>query len=112
MSDGSGDWVEKDAFVMPELPESLAIDPVVAALLHVCSFLELSGDDAVNPDWAVEAMENVGHYLSKLPARKIRDLRNQIERASQFASQEDWPEDAADFLENFLENFGIEDDDE
>lgn len=60
MADDAGEWVEKDAYVMPELSASLGIDPVVAALLHTTAFLELPGDSAVDPDGAVEAMESVG----------------------------------------------------
>ena len=51
---------------MPVIPESLGVDPVLAALIHVAAFLELSGDDAVHPDWAVEALEYVAHYLHRL----------------------------------------------
>lgn len=75
MADDADDgvlWVRKDAFVMPLLPPDLGVDPLVAALLHVTAFLELSGDDAVDPDWAVEALEHVGHYLETATARPHR----------------------------------------
>ena len=53
MNEGPGEWVDKEAFVMPLLPESLDVDPQFAALFHMAAFLELSGDEAVDPDWAV-----------------------------------------------------------
>jgi hypothetical protein len=63
MAESPGEWVHKHAFVMPLLPASLRVDPAFAALLHVTAFLELSGDEAVDPDRAVEAMEQIAHYL-------------------------------------------------
>jgi hypothetical protein len=41
--DEPAEWIPKDAFVMPVLPPDLSIEPLLAALLHLASFLELSG---------------------------------------------------------------------
>jgi hypothetical protein len=105
-------WVGKDAFVMPVLPKSLKVDPVVAAFLHLAAFLELSGDETVDPDWAVEAMEHVGHYLQQLSDEQVERLREQTGRVSKYGRKKKWGKEEISFFEEFLENFGIGEDDE
>jgi len=102
------DSVEKDAFVLPVLPKSLRLDPVLAALLHLTSFLELSGDETVDPDWAVEALEHVGHYLQQLSAEQRVAIRDQSTRVAEFARKKKWSTDVQQFFEDFLENFGLD----
>jgi hypothetical protein len=111
MSEGP-EWVEKDAFVMPELPATLKVDPLLAALLHMAAFLELSGDELVDPDWAVEAMEHVGYYLQRLPADRFEAIRSQTAKVARHARNGKWPPDAVEFLEQFMENFGVGEADE
>jgi hypothetical protein len=112
MAEGSGEWVKKDAFVMPLLPASLKIDPVFAALLHVSAFLELSGDEAVHPDWAVEALEHVCHYLQQLPAERQEELRKQVGWVAEHARKKKWNAGAVEFFAEFPENFDISEDQE
>lgn len=107
MAKEPGEWVEKDAYVMPVLPKALNVDPVVAALLHVVAFLELSGDETVNPDWAIEAMEHVAHYLQQLPPKQIEKLQEQIERVAEHAREKKWGAEAEEFFAEFLDNFGV-----
>ncbi len=101
------EWIEKIAYVMPPLPTSLRVDPIVSALLHVAAFLELSVDEAVDPDSAVEAMEHVGFYLGRLPARRIGAIREQLDRVAAHAQAEGWGEEAIEFFTEFMENFGL-----
>jgi len=105
-------WAERDAFAMPVLPKSLEVDPVVAALLHVTAFLELSGDDAVHPDWAVEAMEHVAHYLQQLRPEQVETVRQQVARVTEHARQNNWGDEAVEFFDKFLENFGVDEGEE
>jgi hypothetical protein len=112
MADGPGEWVEKDAFVLPELPAALKVDPIVAALLHVMAFLELSGDGAVDPDAAIEAMEHVGRYLQQLPAGQVESLRDQLDRVGRYARKKKWKEEATEFVGEFLDNLGLGEQDE
>ena len=107
MTEGPGRWVPKDAFVMPLLPTSLKIDPVVASLVHCVAFLELSGDDAVDPDWAVEAMEHVGAYLQRMSADQAEDVARQLGAIATNARLQKAPPEFVEFLERFLENFGV-----
>lgn len=97
-SDGKIRWVDKDAYVMPVLPESLDVDPLLAALLHVLCFLELSGDHSVDPDWAVEAMEHVAHYLTQLTPDAKASLREQIARVAAHAQEHGWSKQAVELF--------------
>ena len=112
MADDPGEWIEKDAFVMPELPAELKIDPGIAALLHITAFLELSGDGVVDPDAAVEAMEQVGHYLTQLSPSEVKAVREQISRVAKHARKSKWGEEAIEFFADYLDNFGVGDEDE
>jgi hypothetical protein len=107
LAEGPGEWVEKDAFVLPLLPPKLNVDPMFASLLHCAAFLEFSGDEVVDPDSAIEAMEQVSTYLGSLEPDEVETLSTQMERIVRHAKQEKWPEDLVDFLTDFLENFGV-----
>ncbi len=100
-------WVPKTAFVMPEIPPELQVDPVLASLLHCMAFLELSGDDTVDPDWAVEAMEHVAHYLGRLTEAEVGQVARQLASAAGYAHRKGWPERLVDFLEEFPEHCGV-----
>jgi hypothetical protein len=110
--DEPGEWVPKDAFVMPILPPELEVEPLLAALLHLASFLELSSDEAVNPDWAIEALEHVAHYLGSLPTAGIEPLQAQLERVADHGERQGWPEDFTDFAREFLRMAGVGEDEE
>lgn len=87
---------------MPAPPTSPGVDPIVSALLHVAAFLELSGDEAVDPDDAVEAMEHVGFYLSRFPAEQAAALRGQLDRVAAHARAKGWREEAVEFFTELM----------
>jgi hypothetical protein len=101
--------VPKVAFVMPTLPRTLKIDPLFASLLHLASFLELSDEDAVDPDWSVEAMESVGAYLQKMSPEQVEEIQSQLGRIVAHARKKKLNPDFIEFAAGFLENFGIGD---
>jgi len=111
MTDGPVEWTDKDAFVMPVLPTSLGIDPIVAALLHAVAFLELSGNSTVDPDWAVEALENVVYYLDRLPADRLATFGEHLVRVASHAEVSGWSAEAVAFFGGFMKNFGPTSDD-
>ena len=89
--DGKIRWVRKDAFVMPVLPESLGIDPVVAAVLHLAAFVELSGSETVfDPEGATEVANEARRYLTRLPPERLASVRDQIERVAEHAKKQKW----------------------
>ena len=107
MTNGPGHYVVKDAYVMPVLPKSLKVDPIVAALLHAVLFLEISGEGSVDPDWAVEALEHVMHYLQQLDSERIEELREQVARIAKHARKKKWGKQPVEFLTMFVEQFGV-----
>jgi hypothetical protein len=99
--------VPKVAFVMPVIPPELEVDPVLAGLLHCMAFLELSGDDAVDPDWAVEAMEHVAHYLQRLGQAERERIVRQVTSAAGYARTQGSSDQLVEFLETFPEHCGL-----
>jgi len=101
-------WVPKAAFVMPLLPPQLEVDPILASLLHCMAFLELFGDDAVDPDWAVEAMEYVATYVKRLPREQLHSIEKQLARIGAHARQVNEPAPFVTFVDNFLVTCGAD----
>jgi len=99
--------VPKTAFVMPTLPASLKLDPLLISLLHTMSFLEFSDDDAVDPDFAVEVMESVGAYLQRLSPEQVSGIQSQLTKIAAYARKKKLPDDFIDFIGDFLENAGV-----
>jgi hypothetical protein len=101
-------WVPKAAFAMPLLPPELKVDPVLAALLHCMAFLDLSGDDAVDPDWAVEVMEHVGAYLQRLSEEDANAISRQLGVIGAYAREQGAPAGFVEFVGTFLEDCGVQ----
>ena len=109
INDGSpGVWADKTAFVMPLIPEELHIDPLFAGLLHCMAFLELSGDNDVDPDWAIEAMEHVSVYLQRLPHERQLDIASQLDRLAGWATASGQPKFAS-YSREFLLSVNVGD---
>ena len=104
---GPGKFVEKEAFVMPEIPAELGIDPLLAGVLHTMTFLELSDDETVDLDWAVEAMEHVAYYLQRMPEGQVAEVKGQLDRLLEHARKKKQPSEFVAFIESFLEAAGV-----
>jgi hypothetical protein len=107
-TEGPIKWVKTDKFVMPVIPGDLAVDPRTLALLHCISFLELSGDDTVDPDWAVEAMEHVTHYLHRLDQDSLTRMRTDMESIASWAESKQMAPRFIDLARRFTEYAGLE----
>jgi len=107
---GQIEWVSKDAFVMPVLPSELGVDPLFAALLYATAFLVLSGDESVDPDWGLEALEHMGYYLQRLPPSEVERFRLQLGRIADYGERQSWPKEFTSFVRGFLRSFGFEED--
>jgi len=92
---------------MPPLPPALGVNPVLAALVHSVAFLELSGDDAVDPDWAVEALEHVAHYLQQLPNEESQVIQRQLASIGSYLQAQGAPDEVVEFISGFLQNCGV-----
>jgi hypothetical protein len=94
----------KPSFTMPIIPETLNIDPLLLAVLHADAFLQLSEDEAVDPDAALEASEHIGHYLGRVPAERVAIIKGNLEQLAAYGRKQKWPEDAIEFISDYWEN--------
>jgi predicted DNA-binding WGR domain protein len=101
-------WVYEGAYVMPVLPKSLKIDPILASLLHLHLFVAVSDEDTVDEDWALEAMEHVGHCLQSLLKKDALRIQEQLDRVAEHLRKQKEPDIAVDELADFLRNAGID----
>jgi hypothetical protein len=101
-------FVPVDAYHMPELPAALKVDPVLTSLLHMACFMELSGDEAVDADEPVTAMEAMGYYLQRLTPQQISQINAQLKRVAAYGRKQKWKKDALACVSKLLENSGIE----
>jgi hypothetical protein len=78
------------------------------ALIETAAFLELSGDDVINPDDAVRAMEGIGHTLKSASPDELSAIRATL---SELIARERAGAARADllgFYEQFFDGFGSE----
>lgn len=101
-------WMEDRSYQLPELPEELELDPLLAGLLHVTCFLEFSDEQSVNPDDAVEAMESMAFYLQRLKPAQKKQINEQLKRVVAYAKKQKWEKDVVKSLKNFLTNAFVE----
>lgn len=93
---------------MPLIPEELHIDPRTLAILHGVSFLELSGDDTVDPDWAVEAMEHMAYYLKRLSPDDITRMNIEMQTIASWAESHHLSPQFINLVRHFLEYLGLD----
>lgn len=86
------------------------MESLVRALLSTAAFLELSGDEVVDPDAAVQAFEQMSHYLQEAgPAEREVIGRVAREWASEARAKGAEGAASADFFDSFLEATGLAD---
>ncbi len=107
MADEPEESVPKGAAVLPEIPAELGVHPLLLAVLHAVIFLDGSEDDVVDPDAASEAMEYMASYLQRLQEAELRRVQEDMQALAAFARQEKWPKQHIRFFKEFLDNFGI-----
>jgi hypothetical protein len=85
------------------------MDKLARALVNAAAFLELSGDDVVDPDSAVAAMEDIVAALAGASPEEVAALKSAASAEREARAKRGADEDTLDFFENFLENFGVGD---
>jgi hypothetical protein len=104
----SVEWVPVDAYHMPELPEELRVDPVLAALLHMACFMELSDEQTVDFDESMSTLQAMGYYLQRLPPARVKEINAQLKRVAAYGKKQKWKKEALGFIPNLLSNAGVE----
>ncbi len=98
--------------LLPIIPEELELDPLVAALLTTAAFLDLAEEDELRPDPARQVLERVGLYVQRLDDDDIDGLAAELERLGEYAKQAKWPDEACEFIDEFLSYCGFPPEDE
>ena len=82
------------------------------ALVDALAFLELSGDDVIDPDTAVKAMEMISATLQDASDEEVDALAQAAMDALNAQSANDATEEVLDFYENLLVDLGLEEEEE
>jgi len=101
-------WVPVDAYHMPELPAELKVDPILAALLHMACFMELSAEKTVDFDESITAMEAMGYYLQRLTPAQAKAVNAQLKRVADYGKKQKWKKEAVKFISKLLDNAGVD----
>lgn len=96
------------AAVFPMIPEELGVHPLLLGILHAYVFLEGSDEAVLNGKAAEEAMEYLATYLQRLTGSELRRVKEDLATLAGFAKGEKWPKQQVRFLQDFLEENGVE----
>jgi hypothetical protein len=99
--------VPDGAAVFPLIPPELGIHPLLLAVLHAAVFFDGSAEEVVNDAAADEALNYFASYLQRLQGRELRRTKEDMACLEAYARQEKWPQEELQFLQNFLEDFGV-----
>ena len=78
------------------------------ALVDALAFLELSGDDVVDPDSAVKVMESIAATLQEASEEERNAIVVAAMRELNAQSAADAPEEVLDFYEHLAADLGLE----
>ncbi len=90
------------------MPDSVEVSPLLLALLHTAAFLDLSDDEALDPERAGKILQRVGLYVQRLSDDDVEAMADDLSLLVEHAKQAGWPAPAREFVETFLENCGFE----
>ena len=99
--------VPDGAAVFPLIPEELGIHPLLLAVLHSVVFFDGSDAEVVNDAAANESLNYIATYLQRLQGPDLKRIREDIDTLLAFAKQESWPREEMQFLQEFLQEFGV-----
>ena len=92
---------------MPLIPEELELSPLLSALLHLASFLDISDEPVVESKAAGETLARMGLYVQRLDDDSIDSLADELDVLSEHAKKAGWAPEAIEFIAQFLENCGF-----
>jgi hypothetical protein len=82
---------------------------IACALIHATAFLALADDDVVDPDAAVRALEDIGHFLRGCTTEEIAILRTVLTEERARGAHLYTRQEVLAFYDSFLSNFGLGD---
>jgi hypothetical protein len=88
------------------------MNALARSAIEAARFLELSGEDLVDPDFAVRALESIAHELASIDETEKTALREALD---ELIGEEEAGRDGSasrpeviEFYQSFMENFGLE----
>ena len=108
--DIGGEETDPTHYMLPVVPESLGIDPLLVALVQAAAFFDLADDDLIDPDAAGDVLEHIGLYVQRLPEERRAGVKADLEALSAHANAQGWPTWVAEFCGEFLYSCGIGED--
>lgn len=108
MTADAGSPVPEGAAVFPLIPPDLGVHPLLLAVLHAVVFLEGSAENVVDPAAADEARQFIAGYLQRLRGPWFEQVREDLSCLRAYARQAKWPKPQQQFLEAFLDEYGVE----
>ncbi len=99
--------VPEGAAVFPLIPDELGIHPLLLATLHSVVFFDGSDAEVVNDAAANEALNYLASYLQRLQGPDLKRIREDMDALIAFGKQEAWPKEEMQFLQGFLQEFGV-----
>jgi hypothetical protein len=82
---------------------------IARALIQATAFLAFADDDVIEPDAAVRALEDIGHFLHDCTTEEIAILRTVLTEERAQAAQLYTHQEVLAFYDSFLSNFGLRD---
>lgn len=82
---------------------------LMKAIIDLAAFLELSDDDTVDPDAAVQQLEELVAALSQLTIPEREELVAYVDELIQDQQEQAGSKEYIDFLLSFPESFGLRD---
>jgi hypothetical protein len=107
MSDEAEREVPDGVALFPEIPAELGVHPLLLAVLHATVFLDGSEDGIVDPDAAEESLQYLATYLQRLRGDDLRRVREDLLTLVGYAKQQGWAKQDVRFLKEFLDYFGV-----
>lgn len=107
-ADEPTDEAPDGAAVFPLIPPELGVHPLLLAVLHAYVFLEGSEEGVLNGAVAEEAMQYLVTYLQRLTGSELKRVQEDLITLATFAKTEKWPRQQVRFLQEFLDDNGIE----
>jgi len=99
--------VPEGAAVFPLIPEELGIHPLLLSVLHAMVFLIGSSDEVVECKAAEEAAQYLVAYMQRLKDADLQRIHEDLATLAAHARADKWPNQDIQFLETFLNEFGI-----
>lgn len=94
--------------LFPDIPPELGIDPLLESLISMVVFITASDEDLVNPKAADEAFTHLQNVLSKLGAKRLERVREELVVIAGWVKDQGLGVEAVEFIENFLDEMGVE----